>query len=224
MEEFNNFEEPILDVPSQQDISLPAGSQQEQINNQTNNSSLVPELERVLAEDAAKLQNLVQSGILTPQQGQYYMSRLAEKSFEINRLKQDSEQAAPDVNIMRAIEEFNKEKPDFFNSEGRYEVLDYLKNSNAVVDKDEINLISQMVEKLENSAIKRYLKQQAHEKALNDENEAAKRKLTANAQNTSSYGNKNKVFTREQIGRMSGAEFTRNEPLIMEQLRKGLIH
>ena len=81
-----------------------------------------------------------------------------------------------------------------------------------------------MVEKLENCAVQRYLRKQAHEKALNDENEAAKRKLTANAQNSSSAGNKNRAFTREQIGRMSGAEFTKNENLIMEQLRKGLIH
>ena len=81
-----------------------------------------------------------------------------------------------------------------------------------------------MIEKLEQSAIERYLKQQAHEKNLSDENEIAKRKLTANAQNNSSFSfNKNGIFTREQIGRMSGAEFTKNEPLIMEQLRKGLI-
>ena len=115
------------------------------------------------------------------------------------------------------------ERPEFFNTEGRSEVLDYLKNSNVNVDKDEITQISKMVENIENNAIQRYLRKQAHEKVLLNENEAAKRKLTANAQNSSSTGNNARAFTREQIGRMSGAEFTKNEPIIMEQLRKGLI-
>ena len=156
------------------------------------------------------IRNLVENGILNPQQGQYCMSQLAKQ-----RLTQD---------FNPAFEEFNREKPDFFDTEGRTEVLNYLRNSNTIVDKDEINTISQMVEKIEQCAIERYIKQKAHEKVLENENEAAKRRLTANAQNSTAATNKNKVFTREQIGRMSGAEFTKYEPLIMEQLRKGLIH
>ena len=80
-----------------------------------------------------------------------------------------------------------------------------------------------MIENIENCAVENYLKQQAHDKALNDENENAKKKLTANAQNANSFGNKNMTFTREQIGKMSGAEFAKHEKAIMEQLRKGLI-
>lgn len=173
------------------------------------------------AEDAVMVQNLVQSGLLNPQQGQYYLSQLAKKSFE--RLTQDYNPKAYEADTSKVFEEFEKENPGFFNQDGRSGVLDYLKNSNVIVDKDEMNIISQMVENVEKCAIERYLKQQAHEKALNDENEAAKRKLTANAQNSSFSANRNKAFTREQIGRMSGAEFTKYEPLIMEQLRKGLI-
>ena len=43
-----------------------------------------------------------------------------------------------------------------------------------LVDKDEIETISKIVEKIENCAIQKYLKQQSHDKALNDENENAK--------------------------------------------------
>ena len=77
------------------------------------------------------------------------------------------------------------------------------------------------MEKLENAAVDRYLKKSAYEKSLNDENSAAKSKLTAYAQNASSDSNANRIFTREDIGNMSGEEFTRNEKLSMEQLRKG---
>ncbi len=175
-----------------------------------------------ISQDAARIQGLVNSGLLNPQQGQYYMSQLAKKSME--RLAQEQIPQAPNINSTSALEDFSRENPNFFNTEGRGDILNYLQNSNFIVDKDEINLITQMVEKLEKSAVERYIKQQAHERTLNENNELAKRRLTANAQNTSSIGNNlSKVFTREQIGRMSGAEFTKNESLIMEQLRKGLI-
>ena len=80
-----------------------------------------------------------------------------------------------------------------------------------------------MIEKLEDGAIRRYLKQTAHEKSLNDENEIAKQRLRANAQNSNFDDMKTRAFTREQIGKMSGAEFAKNERLIMDQLKRGLI-
>ena len=91
------------------------------------------------------------------------------------------------------------------------------------MDKDEISKIAKMIEALENSAIEGYLKQSAHDKTINDENLAAKSKLTSYAQNASLDSNNNKVFTREEIGKMSGDEFVKNEKLIMEQVRQGLI-
>ena len=172
------------------------------------------------AKEAVSIQHLVQSGLLNPQQGQYYMSQLAQKT--LNRLTQDEEtQPAPSVNT--AFDDFILERPDFFKPDGRSDVLNYLKDSNVDMDKDEIRMISDMVEKIEKCAIERYIQQQSHEQALNNENEAAKRKLTANAQNSSFSANKNRAFTREQIGKMSSAEFTKYEPLIMEQLKKGQI-
>lgn len=222
MNENEKADEQILEMPPQQDISSIAAGQQEPDIKPENVD--IAEAEKVLTEDAVKIQNLLNAGIINPQQGQYYLSQLAQKSFEIDRLKKDMNSQVNPINPMQAFNEFEKENPDFFLPEGRMEVLEYLKNSKVLVDKDEISLISQMVEKLEKNAIERYLKQQAHDKALNNENEAAKKRLTANAQNAASYGNKNRVFTRAQIGKMSGAEFTKYEPMIMEQLRKGLIH
>ena len=67
-----------------------------------------------------------------------------------------------------------------------------------------------------------YLKQAEFEAKLRKTNDVAKSRLNANAQNAKDTF-KPTVFTREQIGKMSGAEFTKNEKLIMEQLRQGLI-
>ena len=116
---------------------------------------------------------------------------------------------------------FNKDKPGFFEQSGREAVLNYIKNFD--MDKDEITKIADLVEVLENSAIESYLKKSAHDKTLNDENSAAKSKLTSYAQDAKFDSNNNKVFTREEIGKMSGDEFVKNEKLIMEQVRQGLI-
>ena len=197
MDEMNSFEEP------QDGISSVAESDQTQ---------------EKLPDEAMNIQNLVKFGIINPQQGQYYMSRLA---GNIQRLTQEENKQA--TSPANPFEEFNNVKPDFFKGEGREDVLNYLKNACVDFDKDEIDIISNMVEKIEKCAIERYVQQIAHDKALSNENEAAKKRLTANAQNQAFSANKNKAFTREQIGKMSSAEFTKNESLIMEQLRKGQI-
>ena len=119
------------------------------------------------------------------------------------------------------MEMFDKERPGFFEEEGRGDVRDYLKGCE--MDKDEILRIASLVEGLENSAVEKYLKKSAHDKSLNDENELAKSKLTAYAQNSSANSKNNRIFTREEIGKMSGEEFAKNEKIIMDQVKQGLI-
>ena len=123
--------------------------------------------------------------------------------------------------VLNPIDLFSQENPGFFDKSARSDVLSYIRNFD--MDKDEITKIAKMIETLEKSAIDGYLKQSAHDKTLNDENLTAKSKLTSYAQNATLDGNNNKVFTREEIGKMSGDEFAKNEKLIMEQVRQGLI-
>ena len=141
---------------------------------------------------------------------------------ETNKVNQNNS-AVPDAQtpILNPIDLFNQENPGFFDKSARGDVLNYIRNFD--MDKDEISKIAKMIETLENSAIDGYLKKSAHDKTLNDENSAAKCKLTSYAQNATLDGNNNKVFTREEIGKMSGDEFVKNEKLIMEQVRQGLI-
>ena len=88
MEDYDK--EPILAVPTNlENISSPANDQQIQGNDMPANSSIISQLEKGLAQDAMKLQNLIQTGILNQKQGQYYTSQLAKKSYEIERLNQE---------------------------------------------------------------------------------------------------------------------------------------
>ena len=185
-------------------------------------------VKQMAVNDINMISNLVETGVMTQEQGQNLMNYVTKKAFEKYIASQSSETPNKISALASTITEQeqktqNMPMPDFFNKDGRLDVYDYLKNSEIEFDNGEISKISDLVEKIENSAIERYLKEKEHEKALNNENEFAKQRLRANAQNTSSDGLKNLVFTREQIGKMSGAEFAKHERAIMDQLKKGLI-
>ena len=211
----------------QNGISSQTGSPQQ--NPQMGNNDMFYQLEQSIGADFQRLKELVGQGAISQEQGQYLLTQLARKAQQINNYKNalQSGMATSEpvgsamMPTQSPLEMFNQERPGFFEGDGRADVLNYIKGLG--MDKDEIHQISQLVEKLENSAVDKYLKKSAYEKTLNDENAAAKSKLIAYAQNTSSDGSMNRIFTREDIGNMSGDEFTQNEKAIMEQLRQGLI-
>ncbi len=198
---------------------------------QLNYVDIIQQLENALSTDVQRLELLMQQGVVNQAQGQYLLTQLGQKA----QMLQSCKQALPTqpVNTQTQIPQqptekvqnpwdlFNQENPGFFEQAGRGDVLNYLKSLD--VDKDEISKIAKLVEEVENSAIDSYLKKSAHEKSLNDENSAAKSKLTAYAQNAAQNGNANRIFTREDIGNMSGEEFAKNEKLIFEQAKQGLI-
>lgn len=177
------------------------------------------QIKQAAVNDVMTIENLVRKGELTQEQGQNLMNYVTQKAFEQYTLSQQ-----PQVQPSAAQNSVMPDAaPEFFNRAGRLDVFDYLKSADVNFDEDEISKISALVEKIENTAIDRYLREQNHEKTLNSENEFAKQRLRANAQNSVSGANKNLVFTREQIGKMSGAEFAKHERAIMDQLKKGLI-
>ncbi len=201
-----------------ENISSDAEHQNSTLEKQPNDAE---KYKQMAVNDINTINNLVQAGVMTQEQGQNLMNFVTQKAFE----KYTSVLTPPQQEQMSEV--VNKVQPpimpDFFNRIGRIDVYDYLKNSNVDFDDDEISKISALVEKIENSAVQRFLEKQEHEKALNSVNESAKQRLRANAQNNTSAGLKNLVFTREQIGKMSGKEFAKHEHAIMEQLKKGLI-
>lgn len=197
---------------------------------QTENSQIKNLVETAIVQDFAKIQKLVQTGLINSVQGQNLRRQVLQKAFDklvqTEKIKRNLSPASiPNLplNKNEVFEEFNKSNPDFFNSDGRKEVLEYLKTNDAIFGKEELNKISEIVRTVEKTAIDRYLKKIVHEKTIRDSNESAKQRLTANAQKAGSGGNLLRTFTREQIGKMTGAEFTKYESQIMDQLKKGLI-
>lgn len=221
-----------LDIKTEKDI-------QEKCMNENNEINLnkIKELEKsqykietAISQDFAKIQKLMESGLINSVQGQNLKKQVLQKAFDmlvqtekIKRNLSSSSTQNSENNKNKAFEEFSKNNPDFFYPEGRKDVLEYLKSNDVIVGKDELNKISEIIRQVEKSAIDRYLKEINYEKTLKNSNEAAKQRLTANAQKSTLSGNLSRAFTRDQIGKMSSAEFIKYEPLIMEQVKKGLI-
>ena len=190
---------------------------------QITTDDIVQHLMQSLASDAQMIPMLIQQGKVTQEQGQYLIKQIENKENLLQMFKQplslsSEPQVQPEAN---SLEMFSKENPEFFQNDRRAELLNYLKDVD--VDKDEIAKIAKLAENLEKAAIDSYLKQSAHDKSLNDENSVAKSRLTSYAQQAPVDSKYARIFTREDLGKMSGEEFTKNEKLIMEQVKQGLI-
>ena len=210
-----------------QNVSSLAGNQQAASGMQQPLINDAEAIKQMAVNDLKTIETLVQTGVMTQEQGQNLMNYVTKKAFEKYTLSQHNGQspAAPAQSAGQMQQALLQENvpPEFFNKDGRIDVFDYLKNANVSFDEDELLKISELVEKIENKAVERYLREKKKKKTLNSENESAKQRLRANAQNTVSDCLNNLVFTREQIGKMSGAEFAKHERAIMDQLKKGLI-
>lgn len=182
--------------------------------------------EQSMVSDIDKIHKLQQLGFIDSAQEQNLKKLVLKQAFdklvEQEKIKLNSEQKIKEEKDL-IFSTFKSQNPNFFASNGRKKLLNYLQEDGISLRSEDLNKISEIVRTLEKNAIEDYLKKAAHEKNLNLSNENAKKKLSANAQNTSSSINLSQIFSREQIGRMTCKEFAKNEKSIMEQLRKGLI-
>lgn len=202
-----------------------ANSQQPQAQNQQQPALSVEEqIKQAAIKEIQVIENLINSGVVSSEQGQNLMNYVVNKAYTLVQQQKTGQATQTAGNDFSADSYLNHiDNPEFFQQEGRNQVLQYLKNSYPSVGKDELSQIINMITGVENSAVKRYLRKQEHEKTLKNANEAAKQRLIANAQKTAAGNGNGVIFTREQIGKMSGAEFAKNERLIMDQLKRGLI-
>lgn len=189
-------------------------------------------LENVLPQDFAKIQNFVNCGVISPEQGQNLKKQIIKKTFDTLLQNQVLKKTSPDkikqgensnYAAKNVINESGKINPNFFANEGRKEVLNYLKSGNIKLGNNDLEKISNIIRGVEYSAIERYLQKAAHDKNLRSANESAKQRLTANAQMSNFSNNLSRTFSREQIGKMSPQQFMKYEPIIMAQLKKGMI-
>ncbi|MBP3923927.1 hypothetical protein J6E39_01630 [bacterium] len=162
-----------------------------------------------LGRDIQAIDSLLQKGLIDSQQGLNVLCK------RVNEVQQKYLQGSVEQKYDPAQNEFLK-KPEY-----KY-VLDYLSNTNADFNEGEISQITDIIKNIEQQAIAKYLRSEDYQKQLTAENTLAKQKLSYNAKKEGTDFSA-PIFTREMIGKMSSADFIKNEKAIMDQLKKGLI-
>lgn len=179
-------------------------------------------IKQELDSNINKVEKLVLSGMINSDMGRNLKKHILQKAFDDIITKEKNQELTQNSNT-QVFDEFEKQSGKFFDIDGRKDVLNYLKHETSQMSLNDLNKISEIIKIVEKSAITRYINKIAHDKSLKESNEQAKKKLTANAQFTSNGINLSQTFTREQIGKMTCAEFAKYEKAIMKQLREGKI-
>ncbi len=166
------------------------------------------------------INSLVKSGLLPAEQAKGILYAVINKELGITGSNPAQSSATQTANWQPQV----PQQPAAAAEAGKYsEIFDYLKGVNSQLDQDDYNNLSQIIDNIAQNAVDKQLQQMEHEKKLSSGNSNAKSRLTANAQNTGYESKKDRIFTREEIGRMSTKEFLENEDAIMYQLRNKMI-
>ena len=101
---------------------------QGQLSDRQPNVSEREKYKQMAVKDINTIQNLVQSGVMTQEQGQNLMNFVTQKAFE-KYTTVNAPQQSTQIDKMVGKTAQNTVMPEFFNQNGRIDVYDYLKNS-----------------------------------------------------------------------------------------------
>lgn len=181
-------------------------------------------------EDA--IANIISFGLLSEKQGaeiRKILGDLAEKRSEnavfapvSANAKQNGANASSES--PQTAEEmknaFFKVHSALLNSDAGALLKEYLKEAGG----EDYEKIGKILEEVAKNAVEAYIKKVEYEKNLYSANEDAKKKLkTYSSQGTRNKGEAKKVYTREEIGRMSAEEFARAHDQIMDDFVNGRV-
>lgn len=128
------------------------------------------------------------------------------------------------LSTFAGVNSFDIRQSEFLKS--RECLLNYLLNVGVELDSEDLKNIEAIVLELEKNALARE-KNQIGQNALDElkqSNELAKERLiTGSMQGVGVQNPPTRLFSREEIGKMSTAEFIKNEPVINYQLQNGLL-
>lgn len=177
------------------------------------------------------LQNACNTCNLDPETHFKYVDNLVLlKIIDENTGKSIKENMAAKFNYNKALstfpgsESFDIKQSEFLKT--RECLLNYLINAGVELDSEDLRNIEAVVLELEKNALMREKNQMSRNalETLKNSNEIAKERLMTGSMNGSNIQNPpDKLFTREEIGKMSTAEFLKNEPMINYQLQNGLL-
>lgn len=184
-----------------------------------------------LQEHLKYVDTLVLLKIIDTQTGESIKQNMA-ATFNNNGV---SNQTGWNLNQYNAFKDSSLQKPnieadfDITKSEflkARECLLNYLQNLDIELNREDLKNIEAVVLELEKAALLRQQVKNSENafELLNKNNEIAKERLmTGSMQGSGIQNPPNKTFSRDEIAKMSTAEFIKNEPMINYQLQNGLL-
>lgn len=184
-----------------------------------------------LQEHLKYVDTLVLLKIIDTQTGESIKQNMA-ATFNNNGV---SNQTGWNLNQYNAFKDSSLQKPnieadfDISKSEflkARECLLNYLQNLDIELNREDLKNIEAVVLELEKAALLRQQVKNSENafELLNKNNEIAKERLmTGSMQGSGIQNPPNKTFSRDEIAKMSTAEFIKNEPMINYQLQNGLL-
>ena len=162
-----------------------------------------------------------QSGANFPSNLNQQQNQIPQQNDDMLQNVQTQTQQTP-LNIIELLKQFEANNTDFFKRPSRQSLREYLETNIDEMTPSQIEAISKLVTTIETGAVDDYVNQMNHQKQLENANKEAISKMNTNVANTSNMSNNllNKVFTREDVKKMSTDEFLANEAQILAQLRE----
>lgn len=162
-----------------------------------------------------------QSGANFPSNLNQQQNQIPQQNVDMLQNVQTQTQQTP-LNIVELLKQFEANNTDFFKRPSRQSLREYLETNIDEMTPSQIEAISKLVTTIETGAVDDYVNQMNHQKQLENANKEAISKMNTNVANTSNMSNNllNKVFTREDVKKMSTDEFLANEAQILAQLRE----
>ena len=162
-----------------------------------------------------------QSGANFPSNLNQQQNQIPQQNVDMLQNVQTQTQQTP-LNIIELLKQFEANNTDFFKRPSRQSLREYLETNIDEMTPSQIEAISKLVTTIETGAVDDYVNQMNHQKQLENANKEAISKMNTNVANTSNMSNNllNKVFTREDVKKMSTDEFLANEAQILAQLRE----
>lgn len=188
-------------------------------------SSLSDEVKQALLTNLKQITQLVLQGKLSQQQAAVLKNNVIQTAFGSAVSAPKAEQNPNGTTSCEdSFIQFEQSNPDFFATNARQAVKDYITKEFDALSTDELGKIAELVKQLETEAVDTNEQAKARDTSLTETNAQAKKRLASNALSASkAKSGSGRVFSRDEIGKMSTDDFRKNEAAIMDQLRKGQI-
>ena len=182
-------------------------------------------IKAIYDKDVAKITSMLEQGKISQQKAVSLANEVKtafeKKCSEVDEaISQYGAEISANLNSL-VVENYKKGSPEFFDDPIHSEVVEHLTSNYGQVSPKDLDFVRKIVAQIRNPEAKKLEKTAS---SAQEANKSDTTKLVSAVDAPSgAYQVGSKRFSREDIAKMSPAEYKKNEKIIFEQIQKGLI-